>query len=322
MEIVTRLALESLLTTQALKNWGRNLSNTIDQFLIENPHGRSPTWLNTLQQLPCLKPSKYRLNQGCIQVSTDEPFDRHQLKNALMSFYPWRKGPYDIHGIVIDAEWRCDRKWQRLVKKIKPLKNQAVLDVGCGNGYYLWRMLGEGAQCAIGVDPMRLFVAQFKAIQHFIGPSLPAFIVPTGLEQLADQPAFNTVFSMGVLYHRKNPMGHIKQLKSQLLPGGQLIIETLIIQGSTSLKPDNRYANMKNVYIIPTIAKLVKWLQAAQMINIQLIDVTATTPQEQRQTQWMPFQSLTNFLDTKDPNKTIEGYQAPVRAIIIAQKPD
>ena len=52
----------------------------------------------------------------------------------------------------------------------------------------------------------------------------------------------------------------------------------------------------------------------------QLVDVTATTPQEQRSTPWMRFQSLPDFLDPDNIDKSIEGYPAPKRAILVAEK--
>ncbi len=45
-----------------------------------------------------------------------------------------------------------------------------------------------------------------------------------------------------------------------------------------------------------------------------------TSTDEQRSTQWMQFHSLAQFLDPQDPDKTIEGYPAPRRAIITANK--
>ncbi|PMC22346.1 tRNA 5-methoxyuridine(34)/uridine 5-oxyacetic acid(34) synthase CmoB, partial [Klebsiella aerogenes] len=36
---------------------------------------------------------------------------------------------------------------------------------------------------------------------------------------------------MGVLYHRRSPLDHLWQLKDQLAPGGELVLETLVIEG-------------------------------------------------------------------------------------------
>ncbi|MCK5863518.1 MAG: DUF1698 domain-containing protein, partial [Marinobacter adhaerens] len=51
------------------------------------------------------------------------------------------------------------------------------------------------------------------------------------------------------------------------------------------------------------------------------VDVTPTTTDEQRSTDWMRFNSLQDFLDPNDPSKTVEGYPGPLRATVIAEKP-
>ncbi len=323
MEIIDFKHLNRILKDHDLWEWGHNLESTARQFLHDHRHGHTAIWLDTIGRLPQLNTITRDISSSAITVHTEQDFDRKSLEAQLKSMAPWRKGPFDIHGIYIDSEWRSDQKWQRLCKGITPLTGRRVLDIGCGNGYYLWRMLGAGAYCALGVDPSQLFAAQFQAIRHFTGRELAASILPMGMEQLPfDIPAFDSVFSMGVLYHRRTPRAHIEQLKSLILPGGELILETLIIeeQSLSALKPAGRYAKMRNVYEIPSVSLLQQWLKSAGMRNIRTIDISPTTTDEQRTTEWMPFESLKDFLDPADPSKTIEGHPAPVRAIIAAHK--
>ena len=61
-------------------------------------------------------------------------------------------------------------------------------------------------------------------------------------------------------------------------------------------------------------------MKDAGLLDVNCVDVTATTTREQRLTEWMQFQSLADFLDPHDPTKTIEGYPAPLRAIFIARR--
>lgn len=77
--------------------------------------------------------------------------------------------------------------------------------------------------------------------------------VNIGVEQLPLIKAFDTVFSMGVLYHRKSPIEFLQQLKSQLRPGGELMLETLVVEGdeNTVLMTGDRYAQMRNVWFYP-----------------------------------------------------------------------
>ncbi|MCK5843119.1 MAG: DUF1698 domain-containing protein, partial [Victivallales bacterium] len=72
------------------------------------------------------------------------------LERVLKKLHPWRKGPFNLFGVEIDAEWRSNLKWNRLSDGISPLKGKLVLDLGCGNGYYGLRMIGEGAERVVG----------------------------------------------------------------------------------------------------------------------------------------------------------------------------
>lgn len=321
MEIVDYTHLGSLLKEHDLSKWGHELETVTRNYLADNPHGRTQRWLQTLEQLPQLEDHCVDLDKSAITVTTSKSIDMPAIREALMSLFPWRKGPYQILGIDIDTEWRSDIKWDRVLPHISSLKDRRVLDIGCGNGYHLWRMLGAGARCAIGVDPMRLYAVQFQAIRHFVGTQLPATLLPTGIEQLPSRhAAFDTVFSMGVLYHRRDPVSHLQQLVSFLKPGGELVLETLILDTDevTSLQPEDRYAQMRNVWHIPSPPQLLEWMEQAGLSDIRVIDVSPTTENEQRTTEWMPFHSLRDFLDENDTSKTVEGYPAPVRAVAIA----
>ncbi|CUU52127.1 putative tRNA (mo5U34)-methyltransferase [Actinobacillus pleuropneumoniae] len=243
-----------------------------------------------------------------------------QLTHHLKQLMPWRKGPYHLHGIHIDTEWRSDFKWDRVLPHLAPLKDRTILDVGCGSGYHMWRMVGEGAKMVVGIDPTELFLCQFEVVRKLLGNDRRANLIPLGIEQMQPLAAFDTVFSMGVLYHRKSPLDHLSQLKAQLVKGGELVLETLVIDGdvNTCLVPADRYAKMKNVYFIPSIDCLINWLEKVGFKNVRCVDQAVTTLEEQRKTDWLENESLVDFLDPNDHSKTIEGYPAPKRAVILA----
>ena len=208
-------------------------------------------------------------------------------------------------------------------ESLDDLTGRRVLDVGCGSGYHCWRMLGAGAAEVIGIDPTPLFVVQFWALQKYLQQQ-NAWVLPVGIEQVpAKLAAFDTVFSMGVLYHRRSPMDHLQELRDALRPGGQLVLETLVIEGGLGkvLVPEGRYARMGNVWFLPSCDTLLSWLRKLGFETPQLIDVNLTSTQEQRSTEWMTFQSLADFLDPKDARKSIEGYPAPLRAVVTATAP-
>ena len=250
--------------------------------------------------------------------------DDAERRALLMQLAPWRKGPFDIGSVHIDAEWRSDLKWQRLEGAIAPLAGRRVLDVGCGNGYYALRMAGAGAAAVLGIDPTLLYVMQFLAVTEHLPPR-PVAVLLLRLHELPEQAcrAFDTTFSMGVLYHQRSPIEHLRQLRGTLRRGGQLVLETIFIPGDESYActPADRYARMKNVWLLPTLAELTTWLRRSGFRDIEIVDTAITTSEEQRSTEWMRFESLAESLDPQDPTRTVEGWPAPRRVVVTGSAP-
>lgn len=284
-------------------------------------YGDIPRWQQALADLPDLDITGVELTASQVGVAADcNDQVKTQLRAALMGLHPWRKGPFDIAGVHIDTEWRSDFKWDRLDKKIKPLTGKRVLDVGCGSGYHSWRMAGAGAELVLGIDPTSLFVMQYWALQKYI-QNPDVWVVPMRMEDLPIKlQAFDTVFSMGILYHRRSPFDHLQELRDSLVKGGQLVLETLVIDGVDGevLVPEGRYSKMGNVWFIPSVPTLCAWLKKMKFVDIEFIDISTTTVEEQRSTEWMTFHSLGDFLDPNDMAKTVEGYPAPRRAVVVA----
>jgi tRNA (mo5U34)-methyltransferase len=307
--------------------WCEALAERTALRLGTQAHGDLPRWEQALARLPDLPSGRARLDRPCVGVEGAGPLDAHlgrSLTETLMALHPWRKGPFCIHGIRIDTEWRSDLKWDRVAGAIAPLVDRLVLDVGCGNGYYGWRMLGAGARLVLGIDPTLVFVLQWLALDRYLARHDLA-VLPLGIEDLpGDLTGFDTVFSMGVLYHRRSPIDHLMDLRRLLRPGGELVLETLVLdgEGERLLVPPGRYAAMRNVWFIPTADALAVWLGRCGFTGIRVVDVTRTGPQEQRSTDWMRFRSLPDHLDPADPSRTLEGHPAPVRAVLIANRPE
>ena len=307
--------------------WADILPAQIERGLSHKRYGDLARWQQALDALPDIVADKITVNDSRVGASTGAALNEHtleRLRNALMGLHPWRKGPYDLFGVHIDTEWRSDWKWDRLAQKIDPLAGRAVLDVGCGSGYHCWRMLGDGATEVIGIDPTPLFIMQFSALQKYLQRD-NIWVLPVGIQDVPSKlHAFDTVFSMGILYHRRSPMDHLQDLKDCLRPGGQLVLETLVIEGKLgdSLVPEGRYARMGNVWFLPSCDTLISWLGKIGFDDAELVDVTVTTSEEQRSSDWMRFHSLSNFLDPDDHSKSIEGHPAPRRAIVTARVPE
>jgi tRNA (mo5U34)-methyltransferase len=243
------------------------------------------------------------------------------LKAALLELSPWRKGPFTFDDLVVDAEWKSDQKWARVAAAVKPLAGRRLLDVGCGNGYYALQMQKAGAAMVLGIDPTVLYVMQFLAVCQYTANDNVA-VLPLRLHDLPAASVFDTAFSRGVLYHQRSPIDHLRQLRETLRPGGQLVLETLILPGEEprAVTPPGRYANMKNVWLLPTASELVTWLERCNYSDIELVDITQTTADEQRRTEWMTSGSLADALNPDDPTLTIEGWPAPRRAILTASR--
>ena len=298
-------ALQDCLESLGLANWNEELGPLLRDRLTGRTHGDWARWNQAIEALP------------------DARGDSSQLRELLMELHPWRKGPLELDEVFIDTEWRSDWKWARVRDAIAPLEGRNVLDVGSGNGFYALEMRKAGAATVIGVDPTLLFAMQFLAINVF-AQDASIFILPLRLDETPSaNNAFDTTFSMGVLYHQRDPIAHLDHLRTTLRPGGQLVLETIYVPGEESYActPADRYARMRNVWLLPTLAELTTWLQRSGFANVEIIDTTITTTDEQRSTEWMTFESLREALDPDDPTKTVEGWPAPHRVVVTALAP-
>ncbi len=310
------------LTAAGFEDWIAELTPLLAARTADDAHGTLAQWRDALACLPAVERNAADLRSPAIATPNLTLNHREQtaVREALLRLVPWRKGPFDIGGIAIDTEWRSDQKWDRLRHSIATLDDRLVLDVGCGNGYYALRMRGQGARMVVGIDPTLLYLVQFQAIMNFIEPQ-PVHVLPLRLHELPPaMKAFDSVFSMGVLYHQRSPLDHLRQLRDTLRPGGELVLETLVLPGAQALArtPPDRYARMRNVWLLPSVSELHIWLDRCGFVDIRLVDLTATTTDEQRSTEWMPFESLLEALDPDDPTRTVEGWPAPQRAIVVA----
>ncbi|CAM3644626.1 tRNA U34 carboxymethyltransferase [Psychrobacter glaciei] len=318
--------------------WLKQLPTWLNAIKDKANYAHAPAYQASVARLPILTVNNVDLNSDTLTIDARlNESERKQTMALLKQLMPWRKGPFQIgsqigsqigndeSAIKIDTEWHSDWKWQRVAPHLGRLEGRRVLDVGGGSGYHGWRMAGAGAETVIIVDPSCLFYHQFMAIRHFMGnaDNYRTHYIPVPLEALpAHSQLFDTVFSMGVLYHRQSPFEHLQQLRGQLVKGGELVLETLVIEGdaNTVLVPHDRYAQMNNVYFLPSVAALIGWLEKVGFSDVRCVDVAVTSTEEQRKTEWMTYHSLADFLDPNDSTKTMEGYPAPMRATLIAKR--
>ena len=323
MKLFDRERLYTRLTDDGHGEWVTALRSRTNDALTKGRHGNLQNWIDVWNQLPDTGNAGLLADRAAVTIEGALTIDdQTSLRQKLMAFHPWRKGPFEVFGQPIDTEWRSCLKWDRLAPHVE-FRDRRVLDVGCGNGYYGWRMIQAGASLVLGLDPFLLFLMQFEVVRRYADPSVDHYVLPLTDEAIPEKlNAFDLTLSMGVLYHRTSPIDHLQSMWHSLRPGGILVLETLIIESDDlkCLVPEDRYAKMRNVWFIPSIPMLTLWLQRTGFRDAQVIDVSPTTKEEQRRTDWMTFESLANFLDPVNPSLTIEGHPAPVRAMILARK--
>lgn len=283
----------------------------------------SKKWL--IEEYPNLLVEEKDFSGAWVTVKGQNPPEKvAALEELAKSLCPWKKGPFNLFDIKIDAEWRSDHKWERIVPAMDSLKDKVICDVGCNNGYFMFRMAHHQPRLVLGLDPVLHMQAQFDLVQNYVSaPGLNFELF--GVEHLPlFKNVFDVIFHMGIIYHHRHPIQQLLDIRESLKPGGVVYLETIGIPGeeSIALFPEDRYGRMSNCWFVPTMSCFINWAKRARLTNVEILADTPLTEDEQRLTPWCPppFQSLKASLDEEDPNKTIEGHPAPRRFLIKAYK--
>ncbi len=299
----------------------------MDLDLLREERKKWLTWKNILpyqeaiKALPAYTKVEVKLGDKVeVEIPSLSPQESEEIKQTALLMKPWRKGPFQINGLFIDSEWRSQIKYNLLEPHFN-LKDKIVGDIGCNNGYYLFRMLSHKPKKLIGFDPSAIYYSQFQFINHFVQSNIVYELL--GVEHVEFyEHKFDTLFCLGVLYHRSDPVAMLKSLFKGLNKGGELILDTFMIDGEDEicLSPKDRYSKIPNIYFVPTVNALKNWCMRAGFKYIEVLETMVTETNEQRKTEWIETQSLEDFLDPNDSSKTIEGYPAPKRVYIKAIK--
>ena len=285
------------------------------------------TWKNiapyqeAIAALPEYSDVRVTLGDGVeVHIENLSGKEAEQIKESALLMKPWRKGPFVINDLFMDSEWQSQIKYN-LLEPHFDLKEKIVGDIGCNNGYYLFRMLSQNPKKLIGFDPSAIYYSQFQFLNHFIKSDIVYELL--GVEHVEFyEHKFDILFCLGVLYHRSDPVAMLKSLFKGLNRGGELILDTFMIDGEEEicLTPKDRYSKIPNIYFVPTVNALKNWCHRAGFETVEVLEVMKTELNEQRKTEWIDTQSLEDFLDPDDPQKTVEGYPAPKRVYIKAVK--
>lgn len=290
----------------------------MDLEVLRNERKKWLTWKNilplreALEKLPEYESSvKYE-----DVVSINGNLDNKLIYETAKLLMPWRKGPFQVGETFIDSEWKSNIKYN-LLRPHFDLKDKRVADIGCNNGYYLFRMQEDKPKSLIGFDPSPLYKTQFDFINHFVKSDIVYELL--GVEHLEFyEEKFDTIFCLGVLYHRSDPVAMLKSLYKGLDKKGEVILDTFYIDGEAemALCPESSYSKIPNIYFVPTIAALKNWCLRAGFDSFEVLESSVTDSDEQRKTEWIEGQSLEDFLDPNDSSKTVEGYPAPQRVYV------
>lgn len=303
---------------------------------ITTEHKTRQKWVNQQKKgflryrEPCRILSHYKakelvFDKDVVSIGSAEELtakDRKKIHDSLRAFMPWRKGPFSVFGTDIDAEWRSERKWQRLAPELPDLNNKVVADIGCNNGYYMFRMVPYQPRVVIGFEPSVQHYYCFQSLRNMAG--LTNFHIDLlGVEHIGLFPeTFDVIFLLGIIYHRPSPIDVLKDILAALKPGGTLLLESQAIPGEEpiALFPDKTYAKVPGTYFVPTGKCLVNWMQRAGFQNSRLFHSHPMSSAEQRKTEWMTFESFSDFIDPRDSSLTIEGYPSPYRVFLSGMK--
>ncbi len=265
--------------------------------------------LESLEDVPC------DVELGDV-VKISGKFDEQKIYEVAKKLMPWRKGPFQIGETFIDSEWKSYVKYN-LLRPHFDLKDKRVADIGCNNGYYMFRMQEDNPKLLVGFDPSPLYMTQFDFINHFVKSEIVYELL--GVEHLEFyEEKFDTIFCLGVLYHRSDPVAMLKSLYKGLDKHGEVILDTFYIDGDEemALCPESSYSKIPNIYFVPTIKALKNWCMRAGFSSFEVLETSVTDESEQRKTEWIEGQSLEDFLDPNDSLKTVEGYPAPQRVYV------
>ncbi|TKX31181.1 tRNA 5-methoxyuridine(34)/uridine 5-oxyacetic acid(34) synthase CmoB [Campylobacter aviculae] len=283
--------------------------------ILENQLLKHPLY-SKIQKLKELKCTNELYLKDCVILNTNNT-QMDEILELAKELKPWRKGPFQINDLFIDTEWQSFIKFNILKPFMSEISGKTVADIGCNNGYYMFKMLEFNPALLIGFDPSIKYRLQFELINALAKTSIKYELL--GVEDLPNYPLkFDVIFCLGVIYHRSNPVKMLKELKSGLNKNGVVFLDTMYIEDEReiALVPNKTYSKIPNIYFIPSIGALKNWCERAGFKDFQILSTKKTDENEQRKTEWIDSYSLNDFLDPNDKNLTIEGYEAPKRVYV------
>lgn len=256
-------------------------------------------------------------------LADSKSLEKNDIIDCIEKLIPWRKGPYffsQFENLKIDSEWDSEKKWQRIDPYLN-LKDKTILDIGCNNGYFLFKSIEKKPKLAYGIDPVYRYYLQYFFIKNILYKEhTNLFFDLLGVEDLIlFKKKFDMIFCMGILYHHRDPIGILRNIHQSLNTGGEVLVDCQGIEGNKSycLFVEKKYTNANGFWFLPTLSALENWLKRSGFRDIKTIYNEYLSTDEQKTSKDSPFPSLKEAIRE---NLTIEGYPLPKRFYLIAKK--
>lgn len=261
------------------------------------------------------------------QQQTLSDAQRQRVHVLLQRFIPWRTGPWRILGVDVLSGWRSGEKWERMkVAYPRSSSGLKVADIGCGNGYFMFRLLEHAPALVVGFEPIARHYYAYHLVQNYVRSSALHF-EPLGFEDLdLYSKFFDVMVCMGVLYHQTDPVDVLRLSHRALAPGGKLLLATQGIPGAdpVALMPRKFYNGKKGTWWLPTLSCLQNWILRAGFRDVEELYSEEIMAEDQRTTFWCPGggweSELQNKAGTAAAHTTPEGYPQPMRFFVVARK--
>jgi tRNA (mo5U34)-methyltransferase len=119
----------------------------------------------------------------------------------------------------------------------KDAKSLRVLDIGCRDGYFSFEMERRGAE-VIGVDYALSDTTGFDVAAKILDSKVPYMVDNVYTLEPEKYGLFDIVLFLGVIYHLRNPLLALDQIRKMIKPGGLLFVES-------ALTTDNSLKNLE-----------------------------------------------------------------------------
>lgn len=158
------------------------------------------------------------------------PSDPAAVRQAIASFGNWYHQIELVPGVHTPGVHPSVQELGRLdhVGLPKDCRGLRVLDIGCRDGFFSFEMERRGAD-VVSCDYASPQATGFPIAARILDSRLQYRVRNVYNLRPEDDGLFDIVLFLGLLYHLRNPMLAIDQVRSVLKPGGLLFVTTHLV---------------------------------------------------------------------------------------------